>query len=131
MAIPGEDEYNLLRRFQYMKRRGEFGWETFEDFLEWAKETGYFKYAYLRRKDLSKPFEPGNCYWSTVAEPVSNTGIQRPHKISVISQFCEGCQKRDPETCDGCLDWGQWFIENWNKNIHREKLNAEVNDGEG
>jgi hypothetical protein len=118
MAVPGEDEYNLKNRFQRMKRRGENGWEDFEEFFDWAKENGYFKGAFLRRKDMSKPYGPGNCYWSKVVEPIMGDKQHRAHKIDVISSYCSGCRTQNPETCGGCLEWEEWFIDNWNRNIY-------------
>ena len=130
-CMPGDDAYNLKRRFQSLKRRGAVGWETLPDFLMWAKETGYFKNAFLRKRDKTKPHGPDNCYWSRVPEPVIPVA-ERAYKIAAKSNFCEGCTRRDPETCDGCKEWEAWFIENWNKNIYRgNPEKAEVTDGEG
>jgi hypothetical protein len=119
MAIPGEDEYNLKRRYQSLKLRGETEWETFEEFLEWAKSSGYFKNAFLRRRDIGKQYSSENCYWSRMPEPKQRNITS---KITVISPFCDGCQKRDPDICDGCYDWEKWFIANWNKNICRRPV---------
>jgi hypothetical protein len=125
MAVPGEDEYNLKHRYQSLKRRGETEWENFVDFFQWAKKSGYFKHAFLRRRDIGKKYSAENCYWSRLPEPKQRNIAS---KITVISPFCEGCRKRDPETCDGCNEWQEQYIENWNKNICRRPVEEPVEE---
>ena len=75
MAVPGEDEYNLKHRYQSLKRRGETEWENFVDFFQWAKQSGYFKHAFLRRRDIGKKYSAENCYitrWKEAGCPNDN-----------------------------------------------------------
>ena len=39
------------------------GWKKFDDFVLWASETGYEKYAHLRRVSEDKPYGPDNAFW--------------------------------------------------------------------
>ena len=39
------------------------GWKKFDDFVLWASETGYEKYASLRRVRADKPYGPDNAVW--------------------------------------------------------------------
>lgn len=39
------------------------GLKKFDDFVRWASETGYEKYAHLRRVSEDKPYGPDNAFW--------------------------------------------------------------------
>lgn len=128
-CMPGEDAYNLKRRYQSLEKRGEIGWDSFPHFLLWAKKTGYFKNAFLRRYDKEAPYGPDNCYWSRM--PEVNTNVARTHKPSSRSSFCTGCTKRKrPDRCSGCEEWEAWFVENWNRNIYRGAPEKPVEESE-
>lgn len=38
-------------------------WDDAEEFLRWCQESGYKPFSILRRRDLSLPYGPENCYW--------------------------------------------------------------------
>ena len=109
------DEYNLGRRFKSLCLRQKTGWEDFEHFAEWAMKSGYFKNAYLRLKDNTKPYGPDNAYWSKTPEPIKHVWPK-----VYIPPFCRGCTKHNPATCGGCPEWRDDYIRNWNENIHRD-----------
>lgn len=102
----------LYRRYKYIR---EHDWEDFEDFVRWAMDTGIWKGAFLRKKDESKPHGPENSYWSD--QPfVGNRDWDRPERTR--SPFCEGCNRNTKFGCGGCEKWEEYFVQNWNQNIH-------------
>ena len=52
----------------------------FEEFYDWAMESGYDKELTLDRKDNELGYFPENCRWSTRKEQQSNT--RRNHKVT-------------------------------------------------
>lgn len=107
-----EQTYNLHRRYTYLRNHT---WESFSAFLQWASETNVAKGAFLRKKDESLPHGPDNSYWSTT--PAAVARVYEPTKI-YVSPFCEGCPKMGEMGCGGCEKWEEYFVGNWNKNIH-------------
>jgi hypothetical protein len=113
---PGTDEYNLWRRYQYLERREKTGWRNFEHFVKWSKENGHFRGAFLRKKDKDKPVGPSNAFWS-VSPAYYYSDMQA--NVSNESAFCVGCTKRqNPELCQGCNEYREWYIKNWDERIH-------------
>lgn len=58
------------------------GWKKFDDFVLWASETGYEKYASLRRVRADKPYGPDNAVW--VFPETVKQGYPKGHP-------CKGC----------------------------------------
>ena len=114
--LTGEEHYNLYRRYKSLTMRHETLWEDFYDFAMWAKESGYFKRAFLRRKNPEKPYGPENAYWSHSPEAKERYS----EKNTYVPAFCQKCKIRNPEHCEGCKGWRENYIRNWNENIRRD-----------
>lgn len=54
----------LRKKWSTMKSSGiNVQWEDLRAFVAWCAETGWHYEMRLKRKDLSGPFGPENCYW--------------------------------------------------------------------
>ena len=102
----------LYERYRFIR---DHDWESLEHFMQWALETGVWKGAFLRRKDESKPHGPDNSYWSDQPS-ISNRNWGRQEIAR--SPFCEGCERNTEYGCGGCEKWEEYFVKNWNQNIH-------------
>lgn len=47
-------------------------WEKFENFREWAMQSGYAETLTLERKDVNKGYSPDNCKWIPKSEQPKN-----------------------------------------------------------
>lgn len=94
--------------------------ESLDAFLRWAS-VGYKKGVQLRKRDESKPHGPGNSYWLDGREEryVPN-GKQVLQRVT----YCSGCTRDCQENGNGCVGWREYFVRNWNENIHREVKNV-------
>lgn len=112
--LNADERYRLHRRYVYLR---EHQWESFEAFAKWALDTGVWKGAYLRKKDEELPHGPDNSYWSD--QPyVGNRSWDRPEIYR--SPFCDGCERNTEFGCGGCEKWEEYYVKNWNQNIHVE-----------
>lgn len=94
--------------------RQDSTWNNFDDFLAWAGTAGYSKGARIYKIDESKPFGPDNAYFYrgrilTVKEAAAH---EKP-------EVCRNCIE-ETTSCAlyGCAMWKEWFVKNWNDNIH-------------
>lgn len=114
---------NLYERWRKILRYGS-GWKTFDDFLQWASETGAEPGNQLRKRDSSLPHGPDNSYW--YARPP----YQPAKKNDAVSPFCQGCTRECPKGGLGCKAWQDYFVDNWNRNIFRNRKQAEPKPAE-
>lgn len=122
---PGTVLYNLQRRYKNMEAREKTGWGSFKEFAKWAMDNGYFINAFLRKKDKNLPFGPDNAYFSSIPDKYPN---QRREPVVNESPFCQGCTRiKNPESCGGCKEWEEWFVQTWNRCIYRGPVDKNQN----
>lgn len=101
------------RYHQYIKQ--DCTWQSREEFIAWCSEVDYISGARLRKYDETKPYGPDNAYFYVRTEPA-------PEPEPPLENCpCDGCE--NPVVCcesHGCGKWGNWFLRNWDENIHRE-----------
>lgn len=61
-GLPGKD-VKLLHARWVKQRLMEEDWESFDDFVKWASESGYVVGANLHRYDAHEPHGPDNSFW--------------------------------------------------------------------
>lgn len=66
----------MRHKFCDMRYGGEVGFENFEDFIQWAEETGYDYGMRLVRIDKNGPFSRDNCKWVSMSSE-SNEKIKQ------------------------------------------------------
>ena len=59
-------------------------WDEYDAFLRWCRESGYAPFNILRRRDLSLPYSPENCYWDT---PRGLPAIADDDELEVIRRW--------------------------------------------
>ena len=95
-------------------------WCSFDEYLLWAKEQGWKPGYQLRKIDPFKPYGPDNSYWYCSAE-ADEIKSKLPAEAK-ISPFCRACTRECPVRGNGCAEWQEYFVLNWNLNIHRPRL---------
>lgn len=89
-------------------------WSCFDEFLKWVSTAGYAKGIKILKIDESRPFGPDNAY--------CYRGRSLAAKEAAAHEKPEVCQNCIEETAScalyGCALWKEWFVKNWNDNIH-------------
>lgn len=128
-GIPGNEIANLSKRWQ-RKISKDCEWEDFNSFLFWCSVSGYKKGRELRRNDPESPHGPGNSYWYSLDEKRKREEQERIRQKKLRqSTFCQGCSRVCQNNGSGCKEWEEWFVKNWNRNIHRKPKEPEAPQG--
>ncbi len=117
-GIPGAEVSNLSKRLSVL--HGKENWASFDAFVKWCSENGYQKGIMLRRHDPSKPHSPENSYFGINTRTQIRENSEKFHEFRQNSSpFCVGCEKECPRNgAGGCNEWVDYFLKNWNQNIH-------------
>jgi hypothetical protein len=89
----------------------------FEGYLKWMVKSGWKKGMHIAKIDESKPHSETNSTWvnclgeKPVCQPEAEDEYSNP--------FCDRCQKKGTDDCDGygCGEWRAWFRDNWDSHI--------------
>ena len=109
---------NLRTRFRNIPQEDRV-WECVEEFIKWARDSGYAKGLHLRKHNEEMPHGPDNSFWLTAnAGELKTRFLNQMKKGSV---FCRSCEKDCPRDGRGCKEWREYFRLNWNENIHVPK----------
>lgn len=66
----------LRKKWSTMRSSGiDVQWEDLRAFVAWCAETGWHYEMRLKRKDLSGPFGPENCYWEPMEGDIGAMAI--------------------------------------------------------
>ena len=109
-----DDEIAAFRTRWYKYIRDDCTWASFEEFLLWTSTAGFTKGTKICKIDDSKPFGPDNTYLHrgrilTVKEAAAQN---KPN-------VCQNCAEESTScVLYGCAIWKEWFVKNWNDNIH-------------
>lgn len=67
-------------------------WDSFPNFLKWAKNNGYNDLLSIDRIDNSKGYSPDNCRWATLEEQANNKRnniiIEHDGEKRTLSEWC-------------------------------------------
>jgi len=98
----------------------ESDFESFDAFVKWSAEAGFQSYAQLRRYDPNEPHGPDNSHWYT------RPPYQPVPKQDYTCSFCQGCTRGYcDQVVNGCKEWRDWFVKDWNENICRKPKEPE------
>lgn len=86
--------------------------ENFDVFSRWAAETGYVKYAHLRRIRTDKPYGPENAFWD-----FPDTGKQ---------EYQDGHPCKDCDREDRCTTPCDIRLKYWDDSMKKIRENAEA-----
>ena len=114
-------------RTRYRKIAGDNEWSCAEEFIKWANDSGFKKYARLYKKDEKKPHGPNNSCWHILGQ--ENTRHRFTDQLKYGSVFCADCKRDCPSHGHGCNDWKTYFKDNWNKNIYIPPVKPVVPEG--
>lgn len=92
------------------------GWTDRESWIRWAYENGYKKGYHLGKFDDRKPHGPENSFFYE-----SEAKMESDRKAKARN-LCSECTLPCP--AEGCAQWREWFVKNWDKNIYRKPNNA-------
>lgn len=109
-GMPAAEIRNLRSRWR-KKISGDCTWKSFNAFAAWCGRNGYRKGLHLVKRYFDLPHGPGNSYFGKSED--ADTGEEEN-----ISSFCNGCIRVCPGSGAGCTEWREWFVKNWNQNIH-------------
>ena len=117
-GIPAQEASNQRKRFYSLE--GHENWEGVDAFLKWCSENGYQKGIKLRRHDPSKPHSPENSYFGENTREQIRINKKKFFEFRTNSSpYCVGCEKECPRNrTGGCNEWVDYFLKNWNQNIH-------------
>lgn len=106
----------LRKRWEILERDG-CGWGSLEEFAQWSVAHGFQTTKELYKLDTGKPHAPDNSFWY----------YQNKELPNVLSPVCVGCTEIMP-VCNtiGCYRYREYFVKNWNENIHRELKRPET-----
>ena len=111
---------DILRK-KYARLHPVSDFESFEMFLEFCKKSGYREGYVIRRHNLRKPHGPDNSYFDYRKPAVRNARIKNnENKPPAPKSPCESCKLECTIQASGCAEWREWFVKNWDKNIHRK-----------
>ena len=124
-GLTGEEIQSLSNKFYIMN--GRENWDSFDDFLLWCQDNGYRKDRRMRRINNKLPHSKENSYFHLAGDSTPpQKAVQESEKkhlpsyIDAESPLCQNCKKK--ECCniaDGCVQWKECFVKNWNRNICR------------
>lgn len=124
-GFDGKETENLRARFR--KLNGDSTWSCLDDFLIWAKESGYKTGMHLRKHVETLPHGPTNSCWSTLN--MLDTKKRYLDNMRNSCEFCKDCQKECPTTGYGCKEWADNWKKNWNENIYVPPVKPVVEEG--
>lgn len=113
-------EVNAHNGRWYRSIRPDTTWGSFDEYLRWARDTGCQPGYQLRKLDPMKPHGPDNSYWYCSVKAAEIKQMLPPEEKT--SPFCQGCEKECPLAGNGCAEWREYWILNWNLNIHRKRV---------
>lgn len=113
-GFDGKETECLRRRFCNLSKE-ETGWANADEFLRWARDSGYEKNLHMGRHDETLPHGPGNSFWMT--RDLWQTRQRFLKKMKESCPFCRDCEKTCSLSGKGCTEWQQYFVKNWNKHI--------------
>ena len=121
-----EDLENLRKRFYVY--RADMEWTCLEEFVTWAKENGYKKGLHLKKIDASKKHGPGNSRYEDSKAKVLLRTEKHKKFMETRSPYCIGCTKPicPGQGTGGCNGWKEYWIKNWDENIHYVPVVQEV-----
>lgn len=108
----------LLIYSRYKKIRSDSRWKSWDHFLDWAIKNGWGKGYELRKHNESKPHGPKNSYFYSAKEETRRRHEKVLEDRAIVSRFCQGCAKHCPTHGRGCQKWAEYYVQNWNQNIH-------------
>ena len=117
---------NLRTRFSKIPKEDK-EWTSPEDFIKWAKESGYITGLHLRKHDKTLPHGPKNSFW--LIKGPEETMRRFISELRKGSEFCKECVRECSGNGMGCKDWQKYYTENWNKNIHVPPVKPVVQEG--
>lgn len=117
-GLSGNDVDNLNCAYN-RPLKGNHTFASFDAFVLYAAENGYQKGMHLRRKDEKAPHGPGNTYWSNSHLERAERKVKIAADRGIISPYCKDCDR--PCNTFGCPAWREYFVKNWNRNIHWKK----------
>lgn len=119
-GIPGAEIQNLYHRWR-RQIKNDTEWESFDAFVYWSAYSRYKKGLELRKHDITMPHGPDNSFWYSGVEAREIAHQEQKKKMgeyySIESPFCKKCGIKKRHCLDGCSEWKQWWIKNWNTNI--------------
>lgn len=116
-GIPGKEVDNLCCRWDRTVSK-DCDWENVDAFIFWCSVNGYKPGLKLGRINQYQPHGPGNSFWYDQEE------LEKQRKEQEIAQregFCQNCAKTCPNRGNGCDEWKQHYVKNWNQNISTSK----------
>jgi hypothetical protein len=108
----------LLIYSRYKRVRNDCTWKCWDDFLQWAVSNGWGKGLEMRKHNEAKPHGPTNSYFYSLKEEVQQKHEKVLADRAIVSRFCQGCEKKCPADGRGCPEWVEYYLKNWNENIH-------------
>lgn len=109
-----DDEIAAFRTRWYKYIRDDCTWDSFEEFLKWTRTVDFTKGAKICKIYDSEPFGPDNTYIH-----LGRTLSAREATAHEKPEVCRSCTE-ETASCAlyGCAIWKEWFVKNWNENIH-------------
>ena len=116
-GINRQETLNLSKRYYMLD--GKENSDCMDSFVLWCSENGYEKGLQLRKRDPKKPHSPENSFFFSTQKQKQEIHEKKVETMAIRSPFCTGCEKECPrKNSGGCEEWKEYFLNNWNQNIH-------------
>jgi hypothetical protein len=116
-------------RGRYNSIKNDCEWESLEDYISWMLASGFQKGMHIAKLDETKPHGPRNSYW------LNDERQEDDERLQTIPDYgnalCDKCELNKTDSCPGtnCLKWQEWWVDNWDRNFHREVKHIDGKSG--